>query len=218
MNNLSSIFDRKSVGRSAQTVFCDRDDERAAFLRGIDFYLTELESLQVGQWNPQDLNRPRQNIMHFHGVGGIGKSALLSRLRSWVQKSPTSPKHWEASPYGDNRFAIATYDFHKEKEPSVDGFLIAIRSALLQKKKTVPAFDLLLAQYFAFNHPSVSLQSYIKQKTILQNIEDNFSLSSQIASSMGKVVSQAIDVSVSGSSLLRVCSRLAKNTQTSLQK
>ncbi|MDP9394016.1 MAG: hypothetical protein M3Q27_07050 [Actinomycetota bacterium] len=58
-------------------LFTDRESESGAFKAALASFRRELDS-------DADPGTARRNVLVFHGLGGIGKTALSHRLESWV--------------------------------------------------------------------------------------------------------------------------------------
>lgn len=174
-------------------------DEAVARCRG------RLDPGDPSHHDVQDGAAPRRNVLHFFGMGGIGKSELLNRLRRHATGTEPKTTHW--TPFAHVSDSVtAFYDFKRQLHPTPEGLLLTIRQELANAGVKCPAFDLLIASYWAVNHPGDSLQAYISRRSHLADVNDSVGMSKQIETSVGEVVTAllGVGVGVSGESMVRL--------------
>ena len=121
---------------TATRAFTDREDAKALFLRAFD----------------GSQPRNRQRVLHWHGVGGEGKSRLSNELLAWADALGESAN-------GGAQVARARIDFQEDGLRRPDAALLAIRLQLAKGFGAVfPCFDTAFARHLALTHPGVKIR------------------------------------------------------------
>lgn len=143
----------------ASSSFIDRLPEAKAFEKALISHRRVLN-------DDSDEPHCRRNVLVFFGTGGIGKTELSQRLRSWVTRELPLDNGWGARPSTDVH-ATAALDL-KDLAGQFDllGSLISIRHALGALKPSWPAFDLAFAAYWTAARPSQPLPSQERDERI----------------------------------------------------
>jgi hypothetical protein len=89
MGDFDRIFESNY---SAVDLFTDRRSESAVFA---DSLMRHLERMADGA---ASLAQPRQNVLTFYGMGGIGKTELSHRLERWLAGELIDLRDWDAPP------------------------------------------------------------------------------------------------------------------------
>ncbi len=201
--DLTRLFAGNVPTVRAQRVFADRNSEQEAFDLALLAYASDLEKLNLNDWDAQDLDRPRQNIITFYGIGGIGKSTLLQMLIRRLDPTSEPPAQWPPRPPLPHRFVAAAADLRRSAMPTLEGLLIDIRSALAPTTERFTAFDILFGTYWAQNHPNNDLRSFLQRRTAVARVSDVLGLPDHIETAVGDLASELSGVSAIGSSLAR---------------
>ena len=156
----SSRRKRRKVFSLSQ-FFTDRQPESESFMQSVWARDADLSADRV---TPESLN----NILLFHGFGGLGKTQLSLGLQSWVDTSfgggRNVPEHWGAPPTPDRPIVTARWDLNDSRgnlDPVT--LLLSLRAALHKKSggrlphKTWRAFDIAFGAYAAQVRPGQPL-------------------------------------------------------------
>ncbi|NYE18653.1 tetratricopeptide repeat protein [Microbacterium immunditiarum] len=146
------LFDAPDSVRNIElsSLFTDRVEESEAFDASLAAHRRRLDQ-EAGE-------SPRgRNVLVFHGMGGIGKSALSQRLEEWVGRSLNPSVGWGAPP-ATKVDATVRIDLHNA-QGHIDGAerLAEMRIQLGRLKERWPLFDVAFAAYWAATHPLAPL-------------------------------------------------------------
>ena len=186
-DSLSDYFRRG--GRLAQAVptFTNRVAELQRFEHAL---------LDHDQWrssiDPLDPDLSRRNLLNYYGVGGIGKSTLLTELSNKL-------KHGRAPSVS------ARVDFQQPSSYDIEEVVLRIRTTIGELGIKCVAFDFALAFYWNLTHPGETIDAYTKNRSLLHRATQRMGLSSSIEASVVEVVSSV----VGASQLAHGASRLA---------
>lgn len=103
-----------------------------------------------------DPGRSRNNVLVFHGLGGIGKTSLSLRLERWTRGQLPLVNGWGQPPTREPVVTVRI-DLHESGTVDVVSTVIAMRLALGRVKRSWPAFDLAFAAYWSSAHPGEPL-------------------------------------------------------------
>ena len=123
--------------KSAEEMFTDREEPRAAFW---DTY----NAIQPGEYD----------IIHYYGIGGIGKTTLLKQIQLEISKK-----------YNDSHEMSVYYNF--EKNQSKEDFLFILsRQIMLRNKGTnFPIFDYAFEKWMTYaGKTKAEIDSYVAAK------------------------------------------------------
>ena len=125
-------YDAPAVSRpSASLLFTDRDEERGLLKR---FFA----AIQAGGV----VGKP---VLHFYGVGGVGKTTLLAKAtEEWRTEHPKSPLLVAC-------LSVDSNDWNKES--SVTDFFVHLRAVMGREGVSAPLFDALHFCHWAKQHP-----------------------------------------------------------------
>lgn len=135
------VFGRSA---SARDRFTDRESQAQAFANSLDALRALLAA--AGELLPKEV--PRRNVLAFHGIGGMGKSALSQRLERWVLGKLPSDDHWGRSPILDDVRAVRLDLKSTSGAFSVGELLLNIRDAIGRAELPLAPFDLAFAVYW----------------------------------------------------------------------
>ncbi|MGW7134028.1 ATP/GTP-binding protein [Streptomyces bobili] len=111
----------------------------------------------------EDLERPRHNVMVFHGVGGIGKTTLSRKLEAALAGADQRPAQWGAPAWARERILPVRIDLARSAGTSFEDIVLTIRAALAELGRPLPAFDIALRRYWEMQHPGESLEEYLRR-------------------------------------------------------
>lgn len=144
------------------SIFVNRLDERRAFE---DSIIAFRRMLYDGNY----FDGKARNLLHFSGMGGIGKSALVERFNAWITAKLGHQSEWGRIPsVGVDDTAVIDF-WNSNGFIEIETLILAIRNCLNRYKKSWPAFDLALLAYWSATHPLESIASHPAMKTSTYN-------------------------------------------------
>ena len=189
---------------SAQRTFSDRIPSQRAFDKSLETIRNINKRFSQGIESPTNLTTPRKNVLHFYGIGGIGKTELLERLYQRIIGECQDTTHWDEFPYSSETIACY-FDLSRHNVPTIEKILLGIRHRIANESVKCPAFDLLLARYWAINHPSDDLEKYLRDGNKLEKLGQSTGLTDQIATTLGDIATGILDSgAVSGTGLFKL--------------
>ncbi|WP_308315926.1 ATP/GTP-binding protein [Streptomyces sp. CC228A] len=111
----------------------------------------------------EDLEAPRDNIMVFHGVGGIGKTTLSRKLEAALAGTERRPAQWGEPTWAGERILPVRIDLARSAGTSFEDLVLTIRAALSSLGRPLPAFDVALRRYWEQQHPGEPLEDYLRR-------------------------------------------------------
>ncbi|MFE1876804.1 ATP/GTP-binding protein [Streptomyces sp. NPDC059496] len=111
----------------------------------------------------EDLERPRNNVIVFHGVGGIGKTTLSRKLEAALAGADQRPAQWGEPAWSGERILPVRIDLSRSSGASFEDMVLTIRAALAELGRPLPAFDIALRRYWEAQHPGESLEEYLSR-------------------------------------------------------
>ncbi|MFD3488763.1 ATP/GTP-binding protein [Streptomyces sp. NPDC058665] len=111
----------------------------------------------------EDLERPRHNVLVFHGVGGIGKTTLSRKLEAALTGADQRPAQWGEPAWPKGRILPVRIDLARSAGTSFEDVVLTIRAALAELGRPLPAFDITLRRYWETQHPGESLEEYVRR-------------------------------------------------------
>ena len=133
-------------------LFTNRDNESRLFSDALTDFRRLLDE-------EVDAGTARWNVRVFHGVGGIGKTALSARLEAWIKGHLLHDDPWGPVPPTDVAATIRI-DLHGSAgEVDLAAVLVALRSGVARLRRRWPVFDLAFAAYWSAVRPGEALPS-----------------------------------------------------------
>ncbi|MGA4953776.1 ATP/GTP-binding protein [Streptomyces lydicamycinicus] len=111
----------------------------------------------------EDLEAPRNNVLVFHGVGGIGKTTLSRKLEAALGDAGDRPAQWGAPTWSGERLVPVCIDLARSAGADFEQIVLAIRAALTELGRPLPAFDVALRRYWEHQHPGEPLEEYLRR-------------------------------------------------------
>jgi tetratricopeptide (TPR) repeat protein len=147
-------------------IFTDRQSEQDVLLGRLKTAIDKRYSIA----DLTDYRRPARNLTVIYGEGGIGKSALI---RSVAEKlAAERPK---------GKTCIIYIDLGDFTNHNFETVLMRLRGSLAMIGRNWPAFDLVLAHYWATKHPGVNLMRFIDHAGFLTT-EQRAEVAQQVSS------------------------------------
>jgi tetratricopeptide (TPR) repeat protein len=172
---------------SAERIFTNRVSELASFAASIANLDSSLSAAEISP--VVDRSAPRDNVLVYFGVGGIGKTTLSQELeRRYLREVPDRrhPRTTLRTDFSDSN----TYDF--------EAYILSMRAALGTLSRHWPAFDVALAAYWGRAHSGERLDEFINRDSALRRAARSVGMSEQISESIAGVVGDVILGGISG--------------------
>ncbi|MGP3990803.1 ATP/GTP-binding protein [Streptomyces sp. 3N207] len=111
----------------------------------------------------EDLETARNNVIVFHGVGGVGKTTLSRKLEAALADSGHRPAQWGAPAWSGERILPVRIDLARSAGTGFEQIVLTIRAALAGLGRPLPAFDVALRRYWEHQHPGEPLEEYLRR-------------------------------------------------------
>ncbi|MBB1258325.1 ATP/GTP-binding protein [Streptomyces alkaliterrae] len=126
--------------------------------------LTEhLQRTADAAFDVEDLEAPRNNVLVFHGVGGIGKTTLSRKLEAALAGAERRPTQWGEPTWAGERILPVRIDLSRSAGTDFEQVVLTVRAALSTLGRPLPAFDVALRRYWEHQHPGESLEEYLRR-------------------------------------------------------
>ncbi|MGP4091291.1 ATP/GTP-binding protein [Streptomyces sp. KR55] len=125
-----------------------------------------LRHIAAPAFDVEDLEAPRNNVITFHGVGGVGKSTLLRKLEASLTAAEQRPQQWGAPAWAGEKILPVRIDLARSASTGSDfeRVVLTIRLALAAAiGRPLPSFDLALRRYWDAQHPGEPLEEYVRR-------------------------------------------------------
>ncbi|WP_189749483.1 ATP/GTP-binding protein [Streptomyces tendae] len=122
-----------------------------------------LQRTAASAFDVEDLEAPRDNILVFHGVGGIGKTTLSRKLEATLAGAEQRPVQWGEPTWAEERILPVRIDLARSAGTDFEQLVLTLRAALAAIGRPLPAFDLALRRYWEQQHPGESLEEYLRR-------------------------------------------------------
>lgn len=157
---------------TANDVFINREAEKRAFFDAVgEMHWSGARPREL----VESLAIPRENVVVFYGMGGIGKSTLSRRLQ----------RAFDANPLRDVRKSVSVrIDFSEPASFDIEAILLHLRASLGKLSPTFPAFDLALAAYWERKHPGEPLVEFLESRSGFAGVANALDLREQIEGSL----------------------------------
>lgn len=172
---------------SAERVFTNRVSELASFSASIANLASSLDAAEITP--VVDRSAPRENVLVYYGVGGIGKTTLSQELESrYLRETPDrrNPRTTLRTDFSDSN----TFDF--------EAYILSMRAALGVLSRHWPAFDVALAAYWGRAHSGELLDDFINRDSALRRAARSVGMSEQISESIAGVVGDIVFGGIAG--------------------
>ncbi|MFD5913553.1 ATP/GTP-binding protein [Streptomyces massasporeus] len=185
------------AGRDLRTLFSSNDrsiaaseafTNRQAQWQAVTACLAEhIRHMTRADFDVEDLEAPRRNILVFHGVGGIGKSTLSRKIEASLASSEHRPVQWESPSHPEERTLPIRIDLARAAGMDFERVILTIRLAVAALGRPMPAFDLALRRYWEHNHPTEPIEDYLRRGGLLSRFSAAAALPQQMQSALSDV-------------------------------
>ncbi|KUH35299.1 hypothetical protein [Streptomyces kanasensis] len=158
--DLRALFSTNDRGLEAVEAFTNRQLQWELVAAALAEHLRRIT--EPG-FDVEDLERPRHNVMVFHGVGGIGKTTLSRKLEAALAGADQRPAQWGEPAWSGERILPVRIDLARSAGTSFEDVVLTIRAALAELGRPLPAFDIALRRYWESQHPGESLEEYLRR-------------------------------------------------------
>ncbi|WP_091562951.1 hypothetical protein [Micromonospora pattaloongensis] len=161
----------------AGALFTDRETESQAFKSTLATFRRLLDQ-------DDEVGTERRNVLTFHGLGGIGKTALSERLEAWVRRDLPLANGWGPPP-SSKVDAVVRIDLHRSAgQVDMTALLLALRAGVAGVRRRWPLFDLAFAAYWSAVRPGDPLPSIDSRNEYADVVADT---ASNILNDLGSV-------------------------------
>ena len=172
---------------SAQAAFTNRVGELTAFARSLASVAADIQDhpeqvLEVRQ-------RPRRNVLVFHGMGGVGKSELSRELEQRFLAGEIGAKAAER--------ASVRIDFERPDALDAEEILLRLRGGLGPLLRTGRAFDLAFAAYWERARPGTLTEVFGRRASSWRRLAERIGMSDSVVEILDSVLDTAGTVSAS---------------------
>lgn len=162
MADLRALFSSNDPVGSNEA-FTNRQNQWSLVATAIEEHLRRIAD---AGFDVEDLEAGRNNVIHFHGVGGVGKSTLLRKIEASLTAAEQRPTQWGAPSWADERILPVRIDLARSASTGADfeRVVLTIRLALAAAVgRPMPSFDLALRRYWEAQHPGEPLEEYVRR-------------------------------------------------------
>lgn len=203
--DLRALFSTNDRGLASAEAFTNRQlqwELVAAALTG------HLRHVTDAGFDVEDLQCPRNNIMVFHGVGGIGKTTLSRKLETALTGGSQRPAQWDEPAWSGERILPVRIDLARSAGTDFEHIVLTIRAALAELGRPLPAFDIALRRYWEHQHPGESLEEYLRRGGLAARFGE--ALPQQIQSALADVAQTLLLPGTVGSAIGQITGSLAR--------
>ncbi|MGC4984649.1 ATP/GTP-binding protein [Streptomyces sp. DT193] len=158
--DLRALFSTNDRGLQAVEAFTNRQLQWELVAAALSEHL---RLITEPPFDVEDLERPRHNVMVFHGVGGIGKTTLSRKLEAALAGADQRPAQWGEPAWSGQRILPLRIDLARSAGTSFEDVVLTIRAALAELGRPLPAFDIALRRYWETQHPGEPLEEYLRR-------------------------------------------------------
>ncbi|MFF7975818.1 ATP/GTP-binding protein [Streptomyces sp. NPDC007905] len=158
--DLRALFSTNDRSVQADEAFTNRSSQWETVAAA----LTEhLQRISAPAFDAEDLEAPRNHVLVFHGVGGIGKTTLSRMLEAALTDAGRRPSQWGEPGWPADWILPVRIDLARSAGTDFEQIVLTIRAALTRIGRPLPAFDLALRRYWEANHPGEPLEEYLRR-------------------------------------------------------
>ncbi|MEH0520630.1 ATP/GTP-binding protein [Streptomyces stelliscabiei] len=182
--DLRTLFSSNDRSIAASEAFTNRQAQWQAVTAGLAEHIRHMTR---ADFDVEDLEAPRRNILVFHGVGGIGKSTLSRKIEASLASSEHRPVQWESPSHPEERTLAVRIDLARAAGMDFERVILTIRLAVAALGRPMPAFDLALRRYWEHNHPGEPIEDYLRRGGLLSRFSAAAALPQQMQSALSDV-------------------------------
>lgn len=158
--DLRALFSTNDRTLAAKEAFTDRQTQWNLVAAALAAHLQHVSS---HGFDVEDLEAPRNNVIVFHGVGGIGKTTLSRKLEATLTDAGRRPPQWGEPVWSADRIVPVRIDLARSANTSFERIVLSLRLVLAAAGRSLPAFDVALRRYWETNHPGEPLEDYLRR-------------------------------------------------------
>lgn len=159
--DLRALFSTNDRGLEATDAFTNRQSQWELVAAALGEHLRHTAS---PGFDAEDMQAPRDNVLVFHGTGGIGKTTLSRKLEAALTGSERRPAQWGEPGWAGERIVPVRIDLARSANTDFERIVLSIRLALTVIGRPLPAFDLALRRYWEHQHPGEPLEEYLRRR------------------------------------------------------
>ncbi|MGW1268325.1 ATP/GTP-binding protein [Streptomyces sp. NPDC002491] len=182
--DLRTLFSSNDRSIAASEAFTNRQAQWRAVTAGLAEHIRHVTR---ADFDVEDLEVPRRNVLVFHGVGGIGKSTLSRKIEASLTRSEHRPAQWESPSHPEERTLPVRIDLARAAGMDFERVILTIRLAVAALGRPMPAFDLALRRYWEHNHPGEPIEDYLRRGGLLSRFSAAAALPQQMQSALSDV-------------------------------
>ncbi|MFF5519069.1 ATP/GTP-binding protein [Streptomyces coeruleorubidus] len=182
--DLRTLFSSNDRSIAASEAFTNRQAQWQAVTASLAEHVRHVTRTD---FDVEDLEAPRRNILVFHGVGGIGKSTLSRKIEASLATSEHRPVQWESPYHPEERTLPVRIDLARSAGMDFERVILTIRLAVVALGRPMPAFDLAFRRYWEHNHPGESIEDYLRRRGLLSRFSAAAALPQQMQSALSDV-------------------------------
>ncbi|MEV5242934.1 ATP/GTP-binding protein [Streptomyces cinnamoneus] len=182
--DLRALFSTNDRGLSTAEAFTNRERQWELVAAALGEHLQRTAD---ASFDVEDLEAPRDNVMMFHGIGGVGKTTLSRKFEAALASAEHRPAQWGEPTWAGEKVLPIRIDLSRAAGTDFERVVLAIRLALAGAVgRPLPAFDLALRRYWEHNHPGESLEEYVRRSGLRGKFAEL--LPQQMQAAVGEVV------------------------------
>ncbi|MFF7984777.1 ATP/GTP-binding protein [Streptomyces sp. NPDC007901] len=205
--DLRTLFSSNDRSISASEAFTNRQAQWQAVTT---HFAEHIRHVTRADFDVEDLEAPRRNILVFHGVGGIGKSTLSRKIEASLSSSEHRPVQWESPSHAQERILPVRIDLARAAGMDFERVVLTIRLAVAALGQPMLAFDLALRRYWEHNHPGEPIEEYLRRGGLLSRFSAAAALPQQMQSALSDVAQALLLPGTVGSALGQGAGALVK--------
>ncbi|ONK11303.1 hypothetical protein STBA_20340 [Streptomyces sp. MP131-18] len=178
-SDLRALFRSNDRVLKAVDFFADRQGEWASVAESL---VRHAERVRAPGFDVEDLEAPRRNVLVFYGVGGIGKSTLSRGVADRLADETTGRKDWPPLDPSVGRVLPLRIDLSRETGADLESLMLALRLAVAELGRAMPAFDVAFQRYWHTTHPGEPLDEYLRRRTWFSRLPGSGTISQQMQS------------------------------------
>ncbi|MDG5801260.1 ATP/GTP-binding protein [Streptomyces ossamyceticus] len=196
--DLRTLFSSNDRSIAASEAFTNRQAQWQAVTAGLAEHTRHMTR---ADFDVEDLETPRRNVLVFHGVGGIGKTTLSRKIEASLARSEHRPVQWESPSHPEERTLPVRIDLARAAGMDFERVILTIRLAVAALGRPMPAFDLALRRYWEHNHPGEPIEDYLRRGGLLSRFSAAAALPQQMQSALSDVAQSLLLPGTLGSAL-----------------
>jgi hypothetical protein len=203
--DLRALFSSNDRSLASQEAFINRQLQWESVTAALTDHLRHIAD---PAFDVEDLEAPRNNVIVFRGVGGIGKSTLSRKLEVALANAEHRPVHWAQPSWAGERILPVRIDLARSAGADFERVVLQVRLALAGSGRPLPAFDLALRRYWEANHPGEPLEEYLRRGGLPARFGK--ALSQQMDSALSEVAQALLLPGIVGSVVGQVTGALVR--------